>query len=422
MIKYSKSSIAVLSLGVWFVLMLAPVWFATSWEGYQSLLANVPVHYQAFGICLFCAAALSIRSRGRESTPKLRIRAELSHIFFFVFCAYTFLLSPLSISPATSFMFSIMHAVLFLACLSFWQSPASITRLLPILGLIIFAYLLLLAMALGTHGRTIGFFPPNDLAKLAMIGGTLCMFGGRKTALFGIAAALLCILLTQSRGTLIAFLLELTILWCLTGQIRGKLQAVLLLIGLLGLLTVVDLMRLQQPTIAAQVLDRVLLLSDEKRGTSSGLTGRTDHWETGLETWKESPAVGYGLRTRAGNLDLFAGPSVNAHSGYLNMMLDVGLIGAILVLTGFATNLYSRLRSLRTQANAGVGGRINMICLSFLVSALFLWFLEPIYINIGAPFSVMILLLLAAPIAAASEPAILDPKRRAPEALHISSG
>jgi O-antigen ligase len=346
---------------------------------------------------------------------------EFSHILFFIFCAYTFLVSPFSINPATSFMFSIMHAVLFLACLSFWQSPATVTRLLPILGLIIFAYLLLLAMALGTQGRTIGFFPPNDIAKLAMIGGTLCLFGARKTALFGVAAALLCILLTQSRGTLIAFIIELTIMWFLGGQLRGKLQAVLLVVGLLGMLSVLDLMRLQQPPIAAQVLDGILLLSDEKRGTSSGLTGRTDHWETGLETWKESPAVGYGLRTRAGNLDLFAGPSVNAHSGYLNMMLDVGLIGAIIVLTSFAANLHSRIRSLRTRASAGASRRIDVICLSFLVSALFLWTLEPIYINIGAPFSVMILLLLAAPITTARAPAIPDLKTDERRLLYTSA-
>jgi exopolysaccharide production protein ExoQ len=90
-------------------------------------------------------------------------------------------------------------------------------------------------------------------------------------------------------------------------------------------------------------------------GKNLTLTGRTDFWPLVIDKIAESPWVGYGFGAFWQGLD---GPSAyvwnasafkapNSHNGYLDLCLDLGLIGFFIYMTIFITTFYKALMYIR---------------------------------------------------------------------------
>lgn len=398
MIRINISFVMLLSLLGWLLLMLVPYLSMRSFQQYSTMLAaGPPVIYQALGVSLFCGTVLLFSSRDFFNAISLD-KLGTTRSLFVVFCIYTGILAFWSISPVTSMLFTILHLGVFGCFVVMWQRPEAVERFLPLLGFAVFAALVMLGIHLGFRQRTFGFMPPNDIAKLAMVGSVFCAFGHKRTRLVGMLIDLAFILVTQSRGTLIAFGIFWGLLW-FTGRF-GVMKLTVLLGGTgVACMVLISDQILSDGRFFGGLLDSIFLLDDAERGLGSGLTGRLDHWIVASQIISDNLLFGHGLRTRGPfTIDPISSPDFNAHSGYLNMILDIGLVGSCILLGLIIVNMVRRLREI--WHGEGNERWRNQIAFSFLVAALFIWALEPIYINLGAPFSLVMLLQLASPLQA----------------------
>jgi O-antigen ligase len=392
--RLNITKLAAFAMLLWIVLMHAPYWFIHTWPEYVNMRDNgPPTIFQVLGVALFCGVIVLFQP-GRSFEALSVSAISSSRTLFLLFCLYTAATAPLSIDPMESLIFTVLHVAVFASLVVWWTVPEELERLLPKIGVWLFAYIVGLALYLGVRDRTIGWIPPNDVAKLAMVASVFCFFGSRNTKIFGLVAALTVILLTQSRGTLVSYVIFLALLQGFGRLNHSKLIAASAALVVVPAVLIVDLFTTNGASFAG-LADQIFALSDDARGLDSGFTGRSGLWIYGTQMFWESPIMGYGLRTRAATImNALPSPVINAHSGFLNMLLDVGVIGSLLLVLALVTNIWRRWRASKLEMGLGR----SRIGFAFLMSAMFLWVLEPIYINLGAPFSLAMLLFIAAPI------------------------
>ncbi|MBJ6989203.1 O-antigen ligase family protein [Devosia sp. MC521] len=393
--KVSATPVVMLALLAWNCLMFMPYTGIRSWEQLVSLNSSSPVVYQAAGVLAFCGTAF-LFWRGSYLNSLRFSSIQAHHRLFLLFCGYTLLSAPLSVSPVDSALFSCIHLAVFSAMVRLWRSGRDMERHLALFSVGIFAFIAVLYVVLGVRLRSLGFIPPNDLAKLAFVAMAFGMFGRRRTriatTLLGVGVILFC----QSRGTLVASALFFALLLFSTRNLVLKVGLLSAMAFAASFIFLIDHM-LRGP-LWAWIEQRVLLLDDLTRGTESGLTGRTEYWERAIDLFWRNPVVGYGLRTRETTFTTNE-VALNAHSGFINMLLDVGIIGSALLLPALLICVYKGLRTPNLSSastNDFVAWRPK-IGPAFIGASFVLFAIEPVYINIGTQLSVAVLLFLAAP-------------------------
>jgi len=399
MIKINSSFVSALALSGWIILSFVPYFSMSSYEQYARVLNDgPPVIYQAFGVVAFCTTVFLLRPVPTVHAASL-LRVGDTRSFFLWFCIYTGTLSLWSIDPYTSLMFTLLHMAVFSCFVSLWRMGEEFDRMLPYVGICILIAVAGLGLALGLRERSFGFVPPNNIAKLVMLASVFCIFGSRRLMRLGVVIALALITLTQSRGTLLAYLIFWQVYLIGTNSGRSIFTWTLFGVSSVILILMFDLLWADGAYLQRS-LEAVFLLSDPVRGAGSGLTGRLDHWVAALSVISESPVFGYGLRTRGPfTVDPVIYSGFNAHSGYLNMIMDLGMVGAVALVWIFVRHIWKLKPDPASGANIGV--RRRAVARAYLVAALFLWALEPLYIDIGAPFGLAALLFLAVPCSTA---------------------
>ena len=167
---------------------------------------------------------------------------------------------------------------------------------------------------------------------------------------FGIAAALISIILAQSKTALLGLVFSLACLWIVPSysdqtkvsrrdDIKNTLK--LIFVMLLPILLYTALF------IAGYESKLEQLLSSDAGKSVTTLTGRTRIWEIALQEWYENPIFGYGpelfsaeYRMRIGMLFAF-----HAHNQFIQTLAQSGLIGVaglFLLLGALAFKLLSR--------------------------------------------------------------------------------
>ncbi len=139
----------------------------------------------------------------------------------------------------------------------------------------------------------------------------------------------------------------------------------------------------------ASVLDSVLFLHDKIRGTGSGFTGRTEFWKATWNLFLDHPVFGIGPRVveQMQVKDLV----MVGHNGYLVVLADYGLPGAMLAFTMIA------IRTWRLWVLAKTGDRGATIGFSVVIGYLFLGIFEMRLLNVGDPISLMAWVFLLMP-------------------------
>lgn len=201
---------------------------------------------------------------------------------------------------------------------------------------------------LGRVGGTVG--DPNEFAAVLVAGLPLAvaLAAGRDWSpalrAIGVTAAGLCvtgIVLSLSRGGLLALITVLLAALALAGRWRGKLLLILPLVLLAGVGYFLA-------TPAA--LQRVT--------SSNGGTGRTDVWRVGWRIVEARPVLGVGAGNfqeasihyllRPGLLersDLIASTDKVAHNTYLTVLAELGLVGALMFVALIAVALACGVRA-----------------------------------------------------------------------------
>jgi len=203
--------------------------------------------------------------------------------------------------------------------------------------------------------------------KIALLGGTAAVMvaGSARASIVGAALAAACYAACRAAGPVP--LAE-----------RDRRSRMVALVLLASILLVAVLWAANIPLIGS-LLDSVLKVNDPYRGLSSGASGRTELWAAALGLWKDNLFFGVGFK---GHPALMPN-HMSAHSGYLAMLADTGIVGFIgyLVMCGAALAGALRMRRDPTRQTA----------LALLVSYLFYGLVEYRSVGFGNPYSILFL-------------------------------
>lgn len=397
-----------LALTAWFVGLLVPYWGYSNWEGRQEVLnQGLTVPYQIGGSVLYLLTAFTFGLRYVLRYVKL-LRYNPQTVILLAYFAFQLASSAFSIAPIESAIYALYTAVLFLALGAVWTMDRIVVlRGLRFLLIALLVYLTLY-MVKNIDGVPHGAFPKNQFAKswqVALVLVILVLHRRRLVASTLIAAVIAYLSSRSSLITSLFVLAGLGLQWVLemkSQRVRLAFIAVLLLI-----IIVIPFLG----GIGGVLYSHVLALDDDARGLDAGLlTGRQYRWRPAIELIGERPLAGYGFRTR-GDMSDPEGPKFNAHMGYLNLMLDSGVLGGSLLLYSLVACILLRsMKHLALLRHRGkiflyenLSERLNYLILLFIVIYAAILFSEPIYLNLGQPFSVLVIMFLAAPLGAVSD-------------------
>jgi O-antigen ligase len=223
------------------------------------------------------------------------------------------------------------------------------------------AIILIVSTALAIVLPDIGRHSPSDVAGLAHVGKWRGIFAYKN----GLGPyACLGVALFFTHGKLLTgfqpylWLARVCALLCLVFS-----QSSTAVAGIAGMLFIYWLVSQKRPLSFGMILAlcafAVTLLAylsagvAEVLGRDATFTGRTVIWERVIEVWSESPLLGYGYA--AGNENVLAPrliggvfeSAVDSHNAYLDLMIDLGLIGLAAFLYGVLRALYIGLSSIQ---------------------------------------------------------------------------
>jgi O-antigen ligase len=144
----------------------------------------------------------------------------------------------------------------------------------------------------------------------------------------------------------------------------------------------------------AQAIGGALNLNDKYRGIDSGLSGRFDLWNTGLEMFAEHPVIGVGFRVHddllPDNIKMTFG---SVHDGYLATFIEVGVFGAI----PFFAFMFLRVRYVWLEARGG--SDLQMLGMSFIAGLLAVALVQPLMLNLASPLPTVAWCFIVGPVA-----------------------
>ena len=224
--------------------------------------------------------------------------------------------------------------------------------------------------------RWLGGIHPNIFGTVCVGAFALSLFGPtwwRDVTLIVVLAVSVSI---SSRYTMVTcvliYLLFFFFNWSAIGRIR------LTITILIALVAIVSLMVDPQNSPLASALE----LNSSSRGLGSGASGRDVHWSYFLPQLFERPILGFGFRNRSA----FFG----AHNGFLNLILQIGVVGASLFFLFYLLRLTSLFRELLASPASAERGKILSILLGVSVGAQ----LQPQFFSFGDPFGIVAMLCL----------------------------
>ena len=324
--------------------------------------------------------------------------------------SFVTIFSVVSIDPKESFAYALLTlAALALCSIAWYANERFILTCVGYLGWAICLFLLFLIAKLGWQRdyATIGGMHHN-ITGSAFCTAIACLHLGNMK--FRWPGTLLCsvgVLASASRSSLlflVVFLMTIAMLrpWKKMAVVYTILVAAVLAAGSV-------LVTFAGYDFIVKGVDSVLALSDKNRGIGSGMTGRTGLWKIAIHNISKSPLIGYGYRTRAQNADEDEMPTAaNGHSSYLNMMLDMGIMGTIPLVSVVVGLTLSHCRRARDSYRPGWTLRgydlertrtLNRVVGAMLLATLAKWIIEPMYFNFGIPETALFFLVIVAPLA-----------------------
>lgn len=205
----------------------------------------------------------------------------------------------------------------------------------------------------------------------------------RLLGLYGVAIVLACVVLTQSRGTLLAVIgMAGLSLFLFERKAALRLAA---LFGVVGLVVAVAL-----SDELAERFGTLLTLGDVSETQDESIQGRLAQWVVAVKQFADHPVLGvgsgnYGVRFQDYSLDLGLkfrnGQDRSAHSLYLEVLAEMGIVGLTCFLGVLAAAGRGILRAM-TMAGASGLGRLRarhacigigmagyLVCMAFLHDA-----------------------------------------------------
>jgi exopolysaccharide production protein ExoQ len=168
------------------------------------------------------------------------------------------------------------------------------------------------------------------------------------------AVGLVFLLLTKSRASCAGLAISLVVVWLVAAPPRAR-ELAALAVGI-AISTLALAASLSRADVADGMLDAVMLGRQEQ---SEGLTGRVPLWNELIDYVKKRPLQGYGYMAFWNDKQIDAVSADQdwtlreAHNGYLETVLGVGLIGGVILLIGVLGGLRRTAVGYRATGDAG---------------------------------------------------------------------
>jgi O-antigen ligase len=331
----------------------------------------------------FVYAAIVYLSMSLLSLITLRhrrvFRALLHRDDFMLCCLVISILMQVLISQ--SFSIFVQMCVLVAAFFSIRATGYSARMLygLFLSSVALFLFIALAYLLLGPpNGRWLGGMHPNVFGTSCVALVALSLFGSKRWIDIAYCIAVAAALGVSSRYAMTTSTLIYLMFWMFNWRHISSARAmVFCLIIAIGIFSLVFLP-------SGGFIADALALNDETRGLSSGVSGRDGHWAYFMPQFLERPILGYGFRNR--------GSYVGAHNGFLDLFLQLGLLGAISFFSFLALRLRQLVLEFINTPRLAVRGRL----LTILIALMFGAQLQPQFISFGDPFGILALLCLFA--------------------------
>ena len=378
-------------LSIYIALMLIPLAQLRYFEA--QLTYDAPRVFQVGSVLSFVVLSSSFFVLKRSAYRAVSLSAL---IFVAAFIIYIILTSPSSIYPNRSFLYAGVTTFFFAGCYYFWrQSNFQIELSFKMVFIAIVACFVYLLISLPLRERTLGWISPNLLAHVGLMSIISGLIVSGRIKLVAILFGVGLIVFSQSRTVFVALAVFFASYVSINYLVNSYKRFIYISIILTLVAPVTPLISSGLVSAVSSVSSVILGVDDANRVSGSGLSGRSAYWENAVYVISERPLIGHGFRTRQ-SLDYSEASAVNAHSGFLNLVLDTGILGAIIfaalyvVAANRAALLYFSLR----LCNDSIQKRISSVALSFLIAYLPIFIVEPNYINLSHPTSMLFTLFI----------------------------
>ena len=297
-------------------------------------------------------------------------------------------------APRISLGYTVSVLIAFVSFYAWWAQAERLVRLsAQLASLFLAAFFAGCLVKFGLpDDRYLGGLHPNLAGGFAETCVALAFLGGHKLvrSVCLVLMLTLCVVV-DSRSGLVAILLFSLLYAFFAGERHTK--ALIVAIAALGAIAFL-VVTTNDSVFSSIVLftDPILHLSSHGRGISSGVSGRSDHWDAAIQYLVTGPILGVGFRTP---LDTTLG--FGAHSGILELLVDFGALGVLLLillmLDGAGTgNSAARVKlwSIREADERAVTG-------AYMLAFIFGHIMEPAFLNLGFGSSLFFIAFIARP-------------------------
>jgi O-antigen ligase len=371
---------------LWFFFLIFPIIFIENyWVMLDLRSENIYLPLKIASLLIFITYVLFFLKIEKRITS-----VDLKIGFFVLFLFFCVISSLWSIKTFTTFGNAILLFFFYLAFIK-TQNFISFKDLFKFIPVIISSIIIISIFKYSLVGRNIGGIQPNLISQFCFVGIVMSMISyDKKIKNIYIIFFITIIFLLNSRLYLILSFLSLIIFLILNGDTKRNIKYLFyfLFIIVIFVLLFSDLYKVS----ISYILDNVLLIDDPDRGIDSGFTNRTYYWKVGLELFEEKKMFGYGFRSRENILSSNI-ENISSHSGFINLLLDVGLVGTILFFLSLAASMIKRIKLIYIQKKLGYKiDNFNLVIISNFPGIILHLIFEPVHFYIGVPFFYIMLM------------------------------
>jgi hypothetical protein len=320
------------------------------------------------------------------------------------------LLIPPSLASGTSLVLSLLlgtclvFARLYMAVVPvsevieafFWSGVISVAIFVPL------SFSILTAAIQSLSRFTAFSFHPNLLAFV--FAGFLCVMAWKILTgtwiikfLAATVGAICCVVIffTSSRGSIAGIIIGcglagILFIIHLPKERRATALRRSLLLAMAALTTVVFLRGRGSLDDTYDFVDKVLQITSADRGIDSGLTGRVDKWQETVNALRDGSWLwGHGIRTSDSMSQLI-------DNSYVVALYEVGFCSLVLICFRFVNVVYQFARKYLVGGESGKGA-VDLVCVLLLAVFLLNNFVARYLFGVGNPYSLLAILLFAAP-------------------------
>lgn len=388
-------------LAIYIALMLIPLAQLRYFEA--QLTYDAPRIFQLGSVVSFVILSSSFFVLKRSAYSGFPVRPLLLVLIFILYFLAT---SPASINPTRSFLYSGVTTFFFAGCYYFWrQSVFQIELSFKFVVVATFLCFLYLVIALPLRERTLGWISPNLLAHVGLMSVIAGVIITGRLKFVAILFGVVLIVFSQSRTVFISLSVFIVSYISIKYLLRSYKQTLYTAVICIFIAPILPLVSSGVISVISNASSMILGVDDASRVSGSGLSGRSAYWENALHVISERPLIGHGFRTRR-SLDYSEASAVNAHSGFLNLVLDAGVLGTIIFI---ALYIFAINRSVKLYFSFNLNGnqmqrKFSAVAFSFLVAYIPIFIVEPNYMNLSHPTSMLFTLFVMFSLSATMGP------------------